>query len=179
METTLKENLAKNNVIFITSNLDEQSTANIIFNIMQWTEVSSDKPFNIYLSSQYNSFDNIITIYDVLEKVKNPISIFCIGAVGGFAILFLSLANNSKRYALKHTSFSLNQPNAVFTSGANQQTEVDIIANEATRQREILENILSTNLHKEKSIIHNDVEIDKVLTASEALEYGLIDAILE
>ncbi len=179
MEKSLNDKLLENHVIFITSDLNESTAASIINSLMLWSEDASKPEISIYVSSYTNNFDDAITIYDVLEKIDNPLSIYTIGNIGGFALLFLAFPSKGKRYALKHTLFSIDQPSAVIKGGGSQQTEVGIIAKETTRQRAIFENILSNNLAKPLDIIHNDAELGKKLDAEEALKYGLIDVILE
>ena len=177
-EKTLKEKILENHIIFITSGLDGQEASEIIFRIMQWSNSSPECEINIYLSAQTYDFINAIAIYDVLCNIPNPISVFCIGYVGGFAPLFLAVATKGRRYALKHTLFGLNQPYGFLGSGANQQTEVEIEAKETTKQRETFEEIISTKLNIPLGKLHDDMEMDTELNAEEAKQYGLIDEVL-
>ena len=179
MEKTIEQKIDENRIIFITSELNEKVTSDIIFNIMKWSEESIGNEINIYLSSSSRNFTNAIAIYDVLERIENPIRVFSLGHVGGFALLFLTIASKGNRFALKHTTFSFDQPLVLFQGGANQQTKVEIITNEASREREIVENILSERLNKSLEEIHNLFDEANQFNAEEALKFGLIDEILE
>lgn len=93
--------------------------------------------------------------------------------------LIFSYCYKRRRYALKNTDISLDQPYAFLENGSNQQTEVEIVAKEVKRERDTFEEILSEKFNKPIEVIHEDVEYDRHFTAKEALEYGLIDKILE
>ena len=179
MPKTIQEKIKENRIIFITSSLNEKSTSNIIFDILKWSNESPKEKINIYLSSHTYDFINAIAIYDALETIDNPIAVYCIGSIGGFASLFLAIATKGERYALKNTDISLDQPYAFLENGNNQQTEVEIVAKEVKRERDTFEEILSEKFNKPIEVIHEDVEYDRHFTAKEALEYGLIDKILE
>lgn len=179
MNSKLSKKIKDEHIVFITSSLNAEQTSDIIFDILNWSEESSKTKINIYLSSYTFSFTDAITIYDVLKNINNPICVYCIGAIGGYATLFLACATKGKRFILKNTVISLNQPYASFQGGVNQQTEVEIVANEVKKERETFEKILSEKLEKTIDEIHNDVENDRQFNAKEALEYGLIDYILE
>lgn len=178
MEKTLKEKIEESHIIFLTSGLDAEQASEAILDIMRWNKESEDIEINIYLSSQSFDFVNTLAVFDVLNNVKNPKSVFCIGYVGGFAPIILATASKGKRYALKHSTICLNQPYGSISTGSNQQTEVEIEAQETTKQRNTYEQILAGFLKKDVSEIHNDVEIDREFKAEEALKYGLIDVVL-
>lgn len=178
-ENELSKRMYEEHMLLITSNLDEKVASQIIFNILNWSNESPNSTINIYLSSYSYDFVNTIAIYDVLKTINNPISILCVGSVGGYSTLFLTLAAKNERYIFKNTTISLNQPYAFLGVGSNQQTEVEIAAEEAKKERETYENILSESLKKPLKVIHNDVENDLELNVLDAIEYGLVDKILE
>lgn len=179
MDSKLRKKIKEEHIVFITSSLNAEQTSDIIFDILNWSEESPKSKINIYLSSFTFDFTNVITIYDVLKSINNPISVYCIGAIGGYATLFLACATKGRRFILKNTVISLNQPYASLQNGVNQQTEVEIVANEVKKEREIFEKILSEKLEKPIEEIHDNVENDHQFDAKEALEYGLVDYILE
>ena len=179
LDKTLEDKIEESHIVFITSNLNAESASNIILDIMRWNKESKEVEINIYLSSRSYDFVNVVAIYDVLTNIENPISVFCIGYVGGFAPLIIAAASKGKRYGLKHTTISLNQPFGYLSNESNQQTEIEIEARETTKVRNIFEKILSEKLNKDIKVIHNDVEIDKEFNIDEAKNYGLIDVILE
>ena len=179
MEKSLKERIIENHIIFITSELNPQTSSEIIFDIMQWSGESEKIEINLYLSSNTFNFIDAIAIYDVLCNIKNPINVFCIGYVGGFAPLFIAAATKGRRYMLKHSTISFNQPYGSLRSGSNQQTEIEIEATETTKQRTIYEEILSEKLGMSLDKVHEYTEKDKEFDAKAAKQAGLIDQVLE
>ncbi len=178
MEQELIKKIEDEHIIFITSGLRSETAGEIILKLKKWNYENPNKEIKIYLASSNFDFTNTISIFDYLEKIDNPVSIFCIGFVGGYSTLFLGLPKNIKRYALKHTEFSLNEPLG-FLNSSNQQTEVEIIAKDVTRIKNKFESILSTKLNKSIEELHQDIVSNKKMSAKEALEYGLIDYVLE
>ena len=174
-----RKKLIQNNIILITSSLGPDEVTNIILTLMNKGNCSPKEEIKIYLTANTYQFLDSMAIYDVLTSISNPISVLCMGSVGGFATLFLAAATKGKRYALKHTTISFKQPLGSIGGGANQQTEVEIEAREAKRQREELEEILSAKFNKSLKEIHSILEDEKTLTSEEAKEFGLIDHIVE
>ena len=159
--------------------MNAKDTNEAILNIMSWGKASKDIEINLYVSASSWDFVNTMALYDVLVNVNNPIAVYCLGHVGAFSTVLLAAASKGKRYALKHTVISLNQPYGSIQNGVNQQTEVEIEAKEISSERKVFEDILAASLNKPFDTIHQDVEVDKKLSAEEAKAYGLIDVILE
>jgi len=178
MAKDIEQKLNEGRILFITSNMSTSDISDTILKIMAWNKINEKTTINIYLSSSCQYLENYIAIYDVLMSIKNPIDVYCFGMVAGFAVIFLAL-NKGKRYALNHTTISLNQPIGVMNYGVNQETEIAIEAKRTTEERTLFEEILSNGINKSIDIIHQDVEKERSFTANEALEYGLIDQILE
>ena len=179
MGKSIDEKIQENHIIFIHSQMNAAQTNKVIMNLMSWNRASEKIEINIYLSAQAWDFVNTMAIYDVLKNINNPITIFCIGDVRGLATVLLTTASKGKRYALKHTVFHIDQPFGGIDAGSVQQTEVEIAAREATLERDTFEAILAEAFNKPIAQIHEDAEMRRKLTAQEALEYGLIDEILE
>ncbi len=178
-EKNIKDRIEESHIVFLTSSMNSNDVSDTIFKIMRWSSASNSTTINVYLCSSSYDFTSTISLYDVLSKISNPVSIFCIGSIGGFSLLYLALGERGKRYALKHTEFSLSEPYVVFGEGGKQQTEVEIATKEVTNERQLFEEILSKGLKKELTTVHEDVEKGKQFDALGAMEYGLIDEILE
>ena len=179
MDKTLEERIKENHIVFITSNLNPSEASDIIFNLMQWSNESEQTEINIYLSSVTNDFIDAIAIYDVLCTIKNPINVFCIGLIGGYAPLFIAAANKGRRFALKHTIIKFEQPYGAIRNISNQQTEVEIEARETSKQRTVFEEVLSERLEIAPDKLHDLVENNQEFPAKSAKEAGFIDEILE
>ena len=176
---TLEQKLDESHILLITSKWSFNSMSDIIEKLLKWSNESSDSEINIYLSFKSQYFIDIMTVYDVLKTLKNPISVTCIGNVSGFGPVLLAAATKGKRYALKHSLISLVQPISGLDVGANQQTEIEIEAKETSRQRAEYEKILSESFNIPLEKVHQFVEEDKEFSSQEAKELGLIDEVLE
>ena len=179
MEKSLQEKMYDNRIIVITSDMSSQTASNIIFQIMEWSNMAPNDEIKLYIASVSYDYVNILAIYDTLISIKNPISAVAIGYVGGASLLLLATATEGRKYILKNTELSLDQPLGIIGGGANQQTEMDILAEETTNQRKIFESLLSKHLNIPEEQIHEDVEKERTFSAMEAIKYGLVDAILE
>ena len=179
MSKSFEDKVNENHIVFIHSGLGADGTNKAILNIMQWSKASKDIEINLYVSAASWDYVNTMALYDILSNIENPVAVYCMGYVGGYSTVLLAAASKGKRYALKHTTISLNQPYGSIQSGANQQTEVEIEANEISKERKDYEEILAKSLNKPLDEIHQRVEIDQEFSAQEAKEYGLIDEVLE
>lgn len=178
MAKSLQQIVEENKMLLITSEISDNELSQTITNLMRWSNEDPKQEIKIFLSSECYEFLNIITIYDVLKKIPNPISVNAIGVVGGLSMLFIAAANKGKRYMLKSSIIAFNQPLGNINSGANQQTEVEIEARNTTLMRKEIEEIYAEAFNKPLEEIHELVEVGKSFTASEAKEYGLIDVIV-
>ena len=179
MAKSLQENMYDNRIIVITSEKSSQTASNIIFQIMEWANMAPQDEIKLYIASVSYDYVNVLAIYDTLMSVKNPISAVAIGMVGGASLLLLASANKGRRYILNHTEVSIDQPYGIIGGGANQQTEMDILAEETTEQRKIFESLLAKHLGMEEAKVHEYAEEDTSFSAMEAFKAGIIDAILE
>ena len=179
MNKTIQQKIEDNHIIFLTNGDIIQTTNDVIIKLLNWNRQSKDIKINLYLASDCHSFEHVAAIYDVLTKIENPISVFCIGHVGAFAMMLLAAASKGERFALKHTVFVLEQPIYIVDSGSRQQTEFEIMAKEITLERKELEETLSKAFDIPLEKIHEYVENDTEFTAEEAKELGFVDEILE
>lgn len=179
MNRTIQQKLEDNHIVFLTNGEICKGTNDIIIKLLNWNRQSKDIKINLYLASGCPSFVHVAAIYDVLMKIENPISVFCIGHVGGFSMMLLAAGTKGERYALKHTSFVLEQPYGSIDSGSRQQTEYEIMAKETTSERKELEEAMAKAFDIPLEKIHEYVENDTEFTAEEAKELGFIDEVLE
>ena len=99
----------------------------------------------------------------------------CLGQAASAAAVLLAGGTKGKRYALEHSRILIHQP---YSEGGGQGSDIEIQAREILRMRNILEDLLARHSNKSREDIEKDIERDKILTAQEAVEYGLIDQIL-
>ena len=179
MDETLRKRMDQNGIIVITSGLDSNYTNDVILSLLNWDTKNHEKELKFYISCASNDYLNIITIYDVMQSIRNPISGYAIGLVSGCATLLLAGCNKGKRYALKNTEIGLNEITGIISNGVNQETEIEIVSKETTIQKQTFEELLAKHTGQPLDVIEKDCKNEKTLTAEEAIKYGLIDKISE
>ena len=115
------------------------------------------------------------SIYDTMQYIKPEISTICLGQATSAASLLLAAGTPGKRFILPHSRVMIHQP---YAEGRGQGSDIEIQANEILRMRTEMENILSLHTGKSVKDIQEDIERDKILTAEQAVEYGIVDKIL-
>ena len=177
-EKELNELLIENGILLITSGACAKSPTDIIFALMTYELKDPTKEIKLYISSTCDEPTNMLAIYDTLKAIKNPISATCVGLISNYGALLLSAANKGRRFALKHSQFSLREPYGYLGSGANQQTEVAILAKETSTLRRDFEELFSKETGQPVEKIHEDLHNGLSLNAEEAKAYGIIDEVI-
>jgi ATP-dependent Clp protease protease subunit len=114
-------------------------------------------------------------IYDTMQFVKPEIQTVCLGQAASAAAVLLAAGQPGKRFALPHARILIHQP---YTEGGGQGSDIEIQANEILRMREEMEGIISLHTNRDVELVRKDIERDKILTAADALDYGLIDQVI-
>jgi ATP-dependent Clp protease protease subunit len=133
-----------------------------------------DRDIMMYINSPGGSFTALTAIYDTMQFVRPDISTVCLGQAASAAAILLAGGTKGKRYALANSRILIHQPS---TEGGGQGSDIEIQAREIQRMRELLESMLEKHSSKSLEEIRRDIERDKILTAEEAVEYGLIDQV--
>jgi ATP-dependent Clp protease protease subunit len=110
-----------------------------------------------------------------MQFVKPQVQTVCLGQAASAAAVLLAAGNAGKRFALPHARILIHQP---YTEGGGQGSDIEIQANEILRMRKEMEGILSKHTGRSEDQIENDIERDKILTADDAKEYGIIDQVI-
>jgi ATP-dependent Clp protease, protease subunit len=141
-------------------------------------QMDPDRDVQIYINSPGGSFTAMSAIYDTMRYLKPDVQTVCLGQAASAAAVILAAGTKGKRMALPNSRILIHQP---ATEGASygQSSDIEIQANEILRMRALLEKMISDNSNKSLDEVSRDIERDKVLTADAAVEYGLIDTILE
>jgi ATP-dependent Clp protease protease subunit len=136
-----------------------------------------DRDISIYINSPGGSFTAMTAIYDTMQFLKPDIQTVCLGQAASAAAVLLAAGTPGKRLALPNSRILIHQP---YTEGSyGQSSDIEIQANEILRMRELLETLIARHTGKTPEEVNTDIERDKILTSDSAVEYGLIDAILE
>ena len=168
--------LLKDNIIFLGREITDD-VANIICAQMLFLEAQDpDKEISVYINSPGGSVTAGLAIYDTMRFIRNDIATICVGQAASMAAVLLSAGTKGKRMALPNSRILIHQPLGG-TSG--QASEIEIAAKEILRMKALLNNILASQCGKPPDQVEKDSDRDFIMTASQALEYGLIDRVFD
>ncbi|WSJ91309.1 ATP-dependent Clp protease proteolytic subunit [Streptomyces sp. NBC_01304] len=170
--------LFEERVIFLGVQIDDASANDVMAQLLCLESMDPDRDISIYINSPGGSFTALTAIYDTMQFVKPDVSTVCMGQAASAAAVLLAAGTPGKRMALPNARVLIHQPYS--ETGRGQVSDLEIAANEILRMRAQLEEMLAKHSAGKTSIekIREDIERDKILTAEDALEYGLIDQII-
>ena len=169
--------LFEDRIIYLGTPISDDVANAVIAQLMCLESMNPDQDVQIYINSPGGSFTALTAIYDTMNFIKPDVQTVCIGQAASAAAILLGAGTTGKRMALPNSRILIHQP---YTEGSYGQTsDIEIQANEILRMRELLEKMISEHTGKPQEQVSHDIERDKILTAEAAVEYGLIDAILE
>ena len=169
----LYSRLLKDRIIFLTGEIND-SVASIVISELLYLDNLSNEDIYLYINSPGGSITSGMSIYDTMNFIKSDVITIGIGMTASMAAFLLSSGNI--RYALPNTEVMIHQP---LGGAQGQATDIKIAAERIIKLKEKLNQILAKNTNQPLEKIYNDTERDNFLSASEALEYGLIDKIIE
>ena len=172
----LYSRLLKDNIIFLQTPIDDTVASVICAQLIHLESENPDKDINLYINSPGGDITALFAIYDTMQFIKNDIATICLGQAASAAAVLLAAGTKGKRLALPHSRVLLHQPYGQV--GYGQVTDLEIAAKEILRMRELLEEILAHHTGQSMERIHADTDRDFVMEAQEAIEYGIIDAVL-
>ena len=167
--------LFEERIIFLGQGIDDTVANDVMAQLLTLESMDPDRDIMMYINSPGGSFTALTAIYDTMQFVRPDVMTICLGQAASAAAVLLAGGTAGKRYALEHSRILIHQP---YSEGGGQGSDIEIQAREVLRMRELLEEILAKHSKKSKDEIGKDIERDKILTAAEAVEYGLIDQIL-
>jgi ATP-dependent Clp protease, protease subunit len=169
------DKLLKERIIFLGTPIDD-GVANVVMAQMLHLESEDpDRDISIYINSPGGSFTALTAIYDTMQFVKPEIQTICMGQAASAAAVVLAAGTKGKRLALEHARVLIHQPSG---GGEGQSSDIEIQAREILRMRDLLENMLANHTGRTAEQIRSDIERDKILTAQDAVEYGIIDEVV-
>lgn len=172
----LYSRMLKDRIIFLTGPIDGNVANIIIAQLLFLESANPDEDIYLYINSPGGEVYAGMGIYDTIQYIKPNVVTICVGMAASMASLLLTAGTKGKRYALPHSRVMIHQP----LGGANgQSTDVQIHARELLKVRAEVDAVLSKHTGQSLEKIHEDTERDNYLTSEEALEYGLIDKIME
>jgi ATP-dependent Clp protease protease subunit len=169
--------LFEDRIIFLGVQVDDASADDIMAQLLVLESQDPDRDITMYINSPGGSFTAMTAIYDTMQYIRPQIQTVVLGQAASAAAVLLAAGAPGKRLALPNSRVLIHQPSAG-ESGRGQASDIEIQAKEIMRLREWLEETLSKHSKRSVTEVKSDLDRDKILIASEALEYGLIDQVL-
>lgn len=167
--------LFEERIIFLGQAIDDTVANDVMAQLLTLESMDPDRDIMIYINSPGGSFTALTAIYDTMQFVRPDVMTICLGQAASAAAVLLAGGSKGKRYALEHSRILIHQPSS---EGGGQASDIEIQAREVMRMRVLLEELIARHSTRSPEQIAQDIERDKILTAAEAVEYGLIDQVL-
>lgn len=168
--------LLKDRIIFLGSEINSYSANVIIAQLLFLEADNPDSDISFYINSPGGSVTAGLAIYDTIQYIKPSVQTICVGQAASMAAVLLAAGTKGKRIALEHSSILLHQPMGGI---GGQASDIEIQTAEILRIKNSLTDILSSHTGKDKKTIAKDTERDCFLTAPEAMDYGVIDLVMQ
>jgi len=167
--------LFEERIIFLGVQIDDASADDVMAQLLCLESMDPERDIQIYINSPGGSYTAMTAIYDTMQFVKPQVQTVCLGQAASAAAVLLAAGAPGKRFALPHARVLIHQP---YTEGGGQGSDIEIQANEILRMRAEMEGILAQHTGRSVEQIQQDIERDKILTAQDALEYGVVDQVI-
>ena len=168
--------LLKERIIFIGTPMDDEISNLIIAQMLFLASEDSEKDINIYINSPGGVVTAGLAIYDTMQYLKSPITTICIGQAASMGAMLLAAGSKGKRYALPNARIMIHQP---LGGAQGQATDIEIQTKEIMRVKKLLNEILAKHTGQPLAKIEKDTDRDFYMSAQEALEYGIVDEVIE
>ena len=168
--------LFEDRIIFLGVQVDDASANDVMAQLLTLEGTDPDRDIIMYINSPGGSFTAMTAIYDTMQYVRPDIMTVCLGQAASAAAVLLSAGTPGKRMALPNSRIIIHQP--ATEGGYGQGSDIEIQAREILRMRTQLEEMLSRHCNRPIEQVRKDIDRDKIMTADEAKEYGLVDTIL-
>ncbi len=170
--------LFEDRIIFLGAPVDDVSADDLMAQLIVLESADPDRDIIMYINSPGGSFTALTAIYDTMQYIRPEIQTVCLGQAASAAAVLLAAGTKGKRLALPNARVLIHQP-ALASGDYGQASDIEIQANEVQRMREWLEDTLAKHSNRTVEAVRTDIERDKILTAEQAVEYGLVDQVLE
>jgi ATP-dependent Clp protease, protease subunit len=169
--------LLRERIIFVGREIDDALANTVVAQLLFLQSQDPEKDISVYINSPGGSTSAGLSIYDTMQLVSPDVSTFCTGLAASAASVLLAGGARGKRYSLPHARVVIHQP---WTPGIQgQATDIDIQAREILRQRALLVDIYVRHCGRPREQVERDLERDYFMSPEQAIEWGLIDGVLE
>jgi ATP-dependent Clp protease protease subunit len=167
--------LLKERVVFIVGPIEDYAANLIVAQLLYLESENPEKDINIYINSPGGSVTAGLAIYDTMQFVKPDVATMCVGQAASMGALLLAAGAKGKRYALPHSRVMIHQPLGGYQG---QASDIDIHAREILKMKDTLNRILHEHTGQPLEQVEQDTDRDKFMSADDARDYGLVDAVL-
>ncbi len=168
--------LLKERIVFLGTPIDSQIANLIVAQLLYLNREDPEAPIQMYINSPGGEIYAGLAIYDTMQMISNPISTVAVGVTASFGTVLLAAGTKGQRYALPHATIHMHQP---LGGARGQATDIEIQAKEILRLKAQLNKILSFHTGQPLEVIERDTDRDFYMSAREAVQYGLVDQVLE
>ncbi len=168
--------LLKDNIIFLSRPIDDDVASLLMAQLLFLEAENPERDIAIYINSPGGSTTAGLAIYDTMQHIRPDVSTYCVGQAASMAALLLAAGTKGKRFILPNSRVLIHQPSMRGLDG--QQTDIQIHALDLLDLRGRLDKILAKHTGQTTERVHEDTERDNILSAAEAIEYGLVDEIM-
>ncbi|MEP6481830.1 MAG: ATP-dependent Clp protease proteolytic subunit [Rhodoglobus sp.] len=169
--------LFEDRIIFLGVQIDDASADDVMAQLLVLESQDPDRDIVMYINSPGGSFTAMTAIYDTMQYIRPHIQTVVLGQAASAAAVITAGGTKGKRLALPNARILIHQPSGG-SEGSSQASDIEIQAREILRMREWLEETLAEHSNRTAEEVHKDIDRDKILSAEEAVEYGLIDQVL-
>ena len=175
-EYDIYSRLLNERIIFLGTPIDDQVANLVVAQLLHLESEDPDKDISIYINSPGGSIYSGLAIYDTMRFIKPDIATMCVGVAMSMGSLLLAAGTKGKRAVLPNSRILIHQPSAGFEG---QSTDIEIHAREILNVRARIDEIYAEHTEKPTDVVRADMERDRFFTAEQAVEYGLVDRVLE
>ncbi len=175
-EMTLEERLAEERIVFLWGEINPGSAGGLIMRLLELQSKSRDRDIHLYINSPGGSVDDTLAIYDTMQFLACDVATYCVGQAASGAAMILASGAKGKRFALPHSKVMIHQPWGGVTG---QASDIKIQAEEILKAKRMLNELMAKHTGRDVDQIETETERDRYMTPLEAVEYGLVDEILE
>ena len=167
--------LLKDRLVFIVGPVEDQMANLVVAQLLYLESENADKDIHLYINSPGGVVTSGLSIYDTMQFINCDVSTICVGQAASMGALLLAGGSHGKRFALPHSRVMVHQPSAGYQG---QATDIHIHAQEILELKRRLNQIMAKHTGQTIDQIEQDLERDRFMSATEALEYGLVDTVL-
>lgn len=168
--------LLKNRIIFLGTPINDQVSNLIVAQLLYLSSEDPESPIQMYINSPGGQVYAGMAIYDTMQMIPNPVSTLAVGMTASFGTVLLTAGTKGQRYALPHATIHMHQP---LGGASGQASDIEIQAREILRLKDRLNEILSFHTGQTSKAIEKDTNRDFYLDAEGAVEYGLVDRVMD